>query len=117
MIRQGDVFWHDAGRAVGGEPGYRRPGVVVQNDGFNRSALATTVGCDLTGAVPRGTSPGNVVLRKGEANLPRRSVVSITQVTTVDKDRLVERIGHLSWDRMEQIFDGLHLLLTPAPGP
>ena len=113
MIRQGEVYWVDLGRPSGSGPGLRHPHVVVQNDLFNRSAIASVIVCALTSNLARAASPGNVLLRRGEANLPRRSVVNVSQVFTVDKGALVERIGSLSTDRLGQILDGLRLLTEP----
>jgi mRNA interferase MazF len=57
--------------------------------------------------------PGNVLLEAGEADLPKRSVVNVSQLYTVDKDDLTEKIGTLSAERIQQILDGIYLLLEP----
>jgi mRNA interferase MazF len=113
VIRQGDVFWIDLGEPSGSRPGYRHPHVVVQNNVFNHSRINTTVVCALTSNLRRAAAPGNVLLKKGEANLPKQSVVNISQIFTVDKSELVEKIGELSQDRVRQILDGIRLLLEP----
>ncbi len=112
-IRQGDVFWIDLTDPSGSEPGYRHPHVVIQNNVFNESRIQTVVVCAVTSNLDRGKSPGNVVLRKGEARLPKPSVVNISQVFTVDKKDLVEKIGTLSPRRVREILDGIRLLLEP----
>ena len=113
MIGQGDVFWVRLGRPSGSGPGYRHPHVVVQNNVFNRSRIATVLVCALTSNLKRAGAPGNVQLAKGEANLPKRSVVNVTQLVTVDKTDLVEKIGTLSRGRVEDILDGIALVLEP----
>ncbi len=113
MIRQGDVFWVDLGAPSGSGPGFVHPYVVVQNDVLNRSLLNTVVVCGLTSNLKRAESPGNVLLEKDEANLPKRSVVVVSQLYTVDKDDLTERIGALSPARVQQILDGIYLVLEP----
>lgn len=113
MIRQGEVYWVDLGAPSGSGPGLRHPHVVVQNDLFNRSALQTTVVCVITSNVRRARAPGNVQLAAGEAGLPEPSVVNVSQVYTVDKDDLVERIGALSPDRLAEVLAGLHLIIEP----
>ena len=113
VINQGDVFWIYFGEPSGSEPSYRHPHVVIQNNVFNRSRIQTVVVCALTPNVKRAKSPGNVLLEKGEANLPKQSVVNISQIFTVDKSDLVERIGSLSRKRVYQILEGIHLLTTP----
>ena len=113
VIEQGDVFWVDLGEPSGSEPGYRHPHVVVQNNVFNRSRLNTVVVCVLTSNLKRAEAPGNVLLEKGEANLSRQSVVNVTQIFTVDRGDLAERIGRLSRKRVRQILDGILLLMEP----
>ncbi len=109
MIRQGDVYWVDLGEPSDSGPGYVHPHVVVQNDLFNRSRLGTVVVCALTSNLARAQSPGNVLLEPGEANLPKRGVMNVTQIFTVDKRDLVERIGTLSAERVGQILEGIRL--------
>lgn len=113
VINQGDVFWLYAGVPSGSEPGFRRPHVVIQNNVFNHSQINTTVICAITSNLHRAQVPGNVRLFKGEANLPKPSVVNISQLLTVDKRFLIERMGTLSKERIQQILDGLHLLIEP----
>jgi mRNA interferase MazF len=113
VIRQGDVFWVDLGTPSGSGPGFLHPYVVIQNDVYNRSRLNTVVVCGLTSNLKRAESPGNVLLDEGEANLPKRSVINVSQVYTVDKDDLIEKIGTLSFERIQQILDGIYLLLEP----
>jgi mRNA interferase MazF len=109
-MRQGEVYWlRFAGR--GSEPEGRRPALVVQHDRFNRSAIQTTVVAAITSNLRLAAMPGNVRLRKGEANLPRPSVVNVTQLRTVDRDRLTERVGHLTPGRVREVLDGLALVL------
>ena len=109
-IRQGSVYWLDFGSAPGSAPAERHPCVVVQNDVFNRSAIATTVVCMITSNLIRAKAPGNVLLKKGEANLAKASVVNVSQILTVDKAELVEYTGKLSDTAAGAVRDGLHML-------
>lgn len=113
MIRQGEVYWVDLGAPSGSGPGLLHPHVVVQNDLFNRSRLRSVVVCALTSNLRRAEAPGNVLLDDGEAGLPRRSVVNVTQLFTVDKGDLVEQLGTLSPIRVREILAGIDLLLEP----
>lgn len=122
VILQGDVFWLDPGMPRGSEPGFRRPHVVVQNDAFNASRVQTTVLCAITSNLGRAKAPGNVLLREGEANLARASVVNVSQAITVDKSLLTEKIGTLSRQRVQEVVSGLGLVFRPrdlpkTPGP
>ncbi len=112
-IHQGDIFWVDFGEPHGSEPGFRHPHVVLQNNVFNTSRLNTVVLCVLTSNLERAKAPGNVLLRRGEGNLPKDSVVNVTQLVTADKNDLVEKIGSLPRKRVTQIIDGVKLLLEP----
>jgi len=113
VIRQGEVFWVDLGEPRGSAPGYRHPHVVVQNNLFNQSRINTSVVCAITSNLARASAPGNVLLRKGEAGLPRPSVVNVSQVFTVDKSELSERIGTLSGKRVLEIIEGMKLVIEP----
>jgi mRNA interferase MazF len=112
-IRQGDIYWVDLGDLKGSGPGYRHPHVVVQNNIFNDSKIGTVVVCVLTSNLKRATAPGNVLLKKREANLPKESVVNISQLITVDKADLVEKIGALSGPKINKIIDGIRLMIEP----
>jgi mRNA interferase MazF len=113
VILQGDVYWVDLGLPTGSAPGYRRPHVVIQNDVVNRSRIGTVIVCALTTNVRLAAAPGNVLLDDGEAGLPQQSVANVSQVFTVDRGQLEDRIGHLSRRRVRQILDGLRLLTDP----
>ncbi len=113
-IRQGDIFRVELGAPKGSEPGYRHPHVVVQNNVFNESRINTVVVCALTSNLKRGNAPGNVLLHKGEGGLKKESVANVSQVVTVDKGNLVEKIGSLSQGRVNQIIEGVCLLITPS---
>jgi mRNA interferase MazF len=112
-IRQGDVYWIDLDEPRGSGPGYRHPHVVVQNNVFNASKIGTVVVCALTSNLKRAEAPGNVLLKKGEANLKKDSVVNVTQLVTVDKTDLVEKIGTVTPARVRQIVAGIQLLIEP----
>jgi len=113
VINQGDVYWLYLREPFGSEPGYRHPHIVVQNNLFNRSQINTILACALTSNLKRASAPGNVLLAQGEANLPKPSVVNVSQLLTVDKSQLGEYIGTLSTKRVRQVLDGIKLLLEP----
>ena len=113
VIKQGDIFWVDLGKPGGSEPGYRHPYVIIQNDVFNASNINTVIAIALTSNTAQAVVPGNVLLKKGEANLPKASVVTISQIITIDKTDLKDKVGHLSDSRIREILDGLHLITDP----
>ena len=110
MIRQGEVYWLHVGPAEGSSPAGRRPAVVVQHDRFNGSAIYTTVVAAITSHLRLAAMPGNVRLRRGEAGLPHASVVNVSQIRTIDRMQLVERVGVLGASRMREVVAGLALL-------
>lgn len=110
-IRQGDVYWLDFGSASGSSPAGMHPCVVVQGDSFNRSRIPTTVVCLITSNMDRATAPGNVALEKGDGQLPKPSVVNVSQITTVDKLDLEQRIGRLPAATLGAVLAGLQLVL------
>ncbi len=110
MIQRGDIYWVEPSADSPSE--VRHPHVVVQDDVLNASRVDTVVACALTSNLQKAKDPGNVLLEPGEANLARQSVVVVSQVSTVPKARLGERIGTLSGERVEQILAGLKFLQT-----
>lgn len=103
-VRRGDLFWIEPD---GSRDSVAHPHVVVQDDVFNRSRLTTVIVCALTSNLNRANEPGNVLLDVGEGGLAKRSVVVVSQVSSVDKTRLGARIGALSDERVEQILNGM----------
>lgn len=109
-INRGDVFWIAPDDSRGPAPRYSHPYVVVQDDVFNHSRISTVVVCALTTNLAEAKRPGNVLLGPGEGALPKQSVVVVSQIDSVDKTRLGERIGALSDARVEQVIEGLRFL-------
>jgi mRNA interferase MazF len=116
-IKQGDIYWADLAAPRGSEPGCRHPYVVIQNNVFNASRIHTVVVCAVTSNLKREQAPGNMILHKGEANLEKRCVVNISQVVTVNKSDLADKIGSLSAEKITKIIDGIKLLIDPLPDP
>lgn len=106
-INQGDVYWLQSKMADGSTASYPHPYVVIQDDVINRSRVSTVVVCAMTSNPKRATEPGNILLEAGEANLPRQSVIVVSQVDTVEKAQLGDYIGSLSKQRIEQILAGM----------
>lgn len=106
-INRGDVFWIAPDDSREPISNYPHPHVVIQDDVFNHSRITTVVVCALTSNMKRAHEPGNVLLEVGEGNLPKQSVVIVSQVSSVEKARLGERIGAISDERVEQILAGL----------
>ena len=105
VICQGDVFWANLQQSKGSEPKSKRPVVVVQRDSINRSRFGTVLVVPLTKQTKHAHIPGNVLLRKGEANLPSKSLARCTHVTVIDKSRLEKKTGTLTKNRLQDIIN------------
>ncbi len=116
-IVQGDIYWVALGTPKGSEPGFSHPFVVIQNNVFNASRINTVVVCSLTTNLRRSHAPGNVTLDKGEANLAKKSVVNISQIVTINKSDLKDKIGSLSSIKTKEIITGIKLLVESFPDP
>ena len=113
VVRPGDIQWIDFGDPIGSSPGYRHPHVVVQNNAFNQSRLRTFLVCPLTPNLKRAAAPGNVLLDDGEAELPKRSVVNVSQLVAVDRSQIGDYMGTLSPKRVREIVSGIKLFVEP----
>jgi len=111
VISQGEVWWADLGPPVGSGPGFRRPVVIVQSDAFNRSRIATVVCVPLTSNTAWAEVPGNVFLAADVTNLPKDSVANASQVISVDKEVLTERVGKLTRAKLELVLAGIDAVL------
>jgi mRNA interferase MazF len=113
VVHQGEIYWVELDEPSGSEPGYSHPHIIVQNNVFNASKINTVIVCALTSNLKRAQAPGNVLLEQNEGNLPKQSVVLVSQIFTIDKSQLGEMIGKLSERRVRQILDGIYLLTEP----
>lgn len=104
-VRQGDLFWISPNESNGLASDHTHPYVVIQEDSIN-----TLVVCALTSNLKRAKEPGNLLLDEGEANLPKQSVVVVSQVSIVNTTQLGEYIGTLSEQRISQVLVGMRFL-------
>lgn len=111
-MNRGEVRWAALRAPRGSEPGYRRPVVIIQSDDFNRSRIQTVIAAGITSNTRLAMAPGNVVLRAKEVGLPQASVVNVSQLVTIDRSFLGERIGRLSRQRLHELDAGVRLVLA-----
>lgn len=111
MIAQGEVWWADLAEPSGSEPGFRRPVVVVQGDAFNRSRIATVVCVALTSNLRWAEAPGNVLLSARLTGLPKESVANVSQLVTLDRGALTERVGSLPATKLKLVLLGIDIAL------
>jgi mRNA interferase MazF len=108
---RGEIWWADLPNPIGSEPGYRRPVLIVQDDVFTQSRINTVIVAIITSNIKLAEAPGNVLLPCEASGLPRESVVNVSQVLTVDKAFLTERIGSLPNSLQEEVDEGLRMVL------
>jgi len=114
VIRRGDIWWASLGEPVGSAPGFNHPVLVVQADDFNASRISTVICCVITSNLHLKDAPGNVLLKKAVSKLVKDSVVNVSQMVTIDKTFLHEKVSHLSHEQMEEVDEGMRLVLCLA---
>ncbi|TVR13729.1 MAG: type II toxin-antitoxin system PemK/MazF family toxin [Planctomycetota bacterium] len=110
-IHRGSVYWVDLGEPLGSEPGYRRPVLVIQENPYNASRLATTIVLSLTSNTGLSGVPGCVVIPASESGLPKDSVANATQLRTIDKTRMDNYVGTLNDETMFMIEQAIRSVL------
>jgi len=111
-MRRGEIWWAALPDPQRSEPGYRRPVVIVQADAFNRSRIQSVVVAAITSNTHLATAPGNVLLARRHSRLPRESVINVSQLLTLDKAFLTDRISRLPATSMSALDEGLRLVLA-----
>src|SRR6478672_10573008 len=104
---RGEIWWANLPAPLGSEPGYRRPILVIQNDIFTQSRINTVIVVIITSNIQLAEAPGNVLLPSEVSGLPKDSVANVSQIFTIDKTFLVERIGSLPEYLQEEVDEGL----------
>jgi mRNA interferase MazF len=111
VFGRGELWWAELPEPKSFGPGYRRPVIVVQSDAFNRSRIQTVIVVALTTNLRLIDAPGNVLVPARVSGLSRDSVANVSQILTIDRDILLERIGRLSTRVLEQVEQGLRTVL------
>ena len=110
-MNRSEIWWADLPVPGRSEPGYRRPVLIVQSDGFNRSRIRTVVALAITSNLKLAEAPGNISLARRGTGLRRTSVINVSQIITLDKEYLIERAGRVSDAVMRRVEESLRLLL------
>ncbi|PSB32672.1 mRNA interferase MazF2 [Stenomitos frigidus ULC18] len=107
VVYRGEIWWANLPEPLGSEPGYRRPVVIVQDDVFTQSRISTVIVVIITSNTRLAEAPGNVLLPREATGLPKDSVANVSQIFTIDKRFLVERVGTLPEGLQEDVNEGL----------
>lgn len=110
MVR-GEIWWAQLSEPMGSEPGYRRPILIIQADAFNKSNINTIICAVITSNLALSEAPGNVFLPEKDSNLPKSSVINVSQVITISKLNLTECVGAVSKAVLAKVDNGLRLVL------
>jgi mRNA interferase MazF len=110
-ISRGEIWWADLAEPIGSSPGFRRPVVIVQGDALNRSRIGTVICVPLTSNLVWADAPGNVLLPSSITGLSKNSVANVSQIITVDKSVLTERVGKISESKLNLILTGIDIVL------
>ena len=111
-MKRGEVWWGSLPPPTGSGPGYRRPVLIIQANSFNDSRVATVIVAIITTNMAIESAPGNVRLGKADSGLPKPAVVNISQLFTIDRFLLTERVRALPGQSMDQVEAGLRLVLN-----
>jgi mRNA interferase MazF len=110
VISEAEIWWAELPAPTGSGHGLRRP-VVVQGDALNRSRIASVVCVPLAGNLRWANAPGNVELTARLTGLEKDSVANVSQIVTLDRDLLADRVGKLSRSKLELILTGIDVIL------
>jgi len=110
-MKRGEVWWTSLPAPTGSGPGFRRPVVIVQSNPFNQSRIGTVIVAIVTSNLALADAPGNVRVGKPESGLAKASVVNVSQLVTLDRELLTQRVRGLPAAAMRDIDEGLRLVL------
>ena len=111
VIRKGDIWWAELSEPEGSGPGYRRPVLLVQANDFNRSRINTVIVAVITSNLALAAAPGNVLIKAGRSGLSKDSIVNVSQLITIDRRFLTERVKALDRQTLVEVDNGLRLVL------
>lgn len=110
-MKRGEIWWATLPEPVGSGPGYQRPVLIIQSNEFNESAINTIIAVVITSNTRLAAAPGNVLLSSKKSKLPKESVINVSQLITLDKSYLTEKIQSLPVSIIAQVDEGLKLVL------
>lgn len=111
-MQRGEIWWAELPEPVASEPGYRRPVLIIQSDDFTRSRIQTVIAIVLTTNLRLAAAPGNVLVTANDTRLAKDSVINVSQIITVDKSFLTERVSQVDDRIMLLVEDGVRTVLA-----
>jgi mRNA interferase MazF len=111
VIKRGEIWWAALPGPACSGPGYKRPILIIQSDEFNISKINTIIAAVITANTRLAAAPGNVLLSPKKSKLPKESVINVSQIFTIDKSFLSEKVHTLANDILAQVDEGLKIVL------
>jgi mRNA interferase MazF len=111
-MRRGEIWWANFGEPSGSAPAFERPCVIISANEYNDSRIATVIVAAMTSNLIRERAPGNFRVSARRSGLRKPSVVLITQLATMDKRRMLRRVGRLADEYLPRLEQGLRLVLA-----
>lgn len=113
-LYKGDIYYADLSPVIGSEQGGIRPVLIIQNDIGNRYS-PTVIVASITSRLDKHRLPTHVSFQAQKYGLPRKSMVLLEQIRTIDRIRLNEYIGHMDCVEMQFVEDALLVSLGIQP--
>lgn len=110
-MMRGEIWLADFGIPFGSETGFRRPVLILQDDSFNRSRINTIIVIPLTTNLALENAPGNVLIEKEESGLSKDSILVVSQLSAIDKSRMVEKISRIESNILREVEYGIKMIL------
>ena len=110
-MKRGEIWWADLPGPAGSGPGYKRPVLVVQSNAFNASRIATVIVAVVTSTLKLAEAPGNLRIAKSDSGLPQPSVVNVSQLITLDRSLLTNKVKSMPGAAIDKVDVGLKLVL------
>ena len=110
-MERGEIYWVNFGVPIGSEPGYKRPAVILQSNTFNQTRIRTVICVVLTSNLDLLEAPGNILIERVVSGLPKDSVLNISQIYTVDKQSVEQKIGRLPESYIHRIDASIRLIM------
>ncbi len=111
VIKRGEIWWAELPEPIGSCPGYRSPLLIIQSNDFNKSNINTIIAAVITSNIRLSAAPGNILLSTQKSKLPKESVINVSQLITIDKSFLTEKVNTLSSSIMANVDEGVRLVL------
>lgn len=108
IIKRGDIFYADLSPVIGSEQGGIRPVLIIQNDIGNKYS-PTIIAAAITSQLEKSKLPTHIELSGKDYGLAKDSVILLEQIRTIDRQRLMEKIGHLSEEEMEIVNNAISI--------